>query len=663
MRTPDENTNQPSTSNLANDLDQALNNNRPQGGNVNNEQNNDAQPMLSRARHRRVSYDEGGDSFRAKLNAIQEHIKTQVGSDYEGFGESWDLVPILAAQNSLNFDGVAYAVIFDNNANGRTEQMAYFFTMMFEDAGATLQPRQERNRVTGEPMQIPVMPGSQYDAIYVKAVVNVLSRKLGIPAKNVRNAGGMVVPSYAQMTSMAIRELLLNADNAISARANIDSQYQLEDPIGMGDIGPKDQTFLRFDFNQSQVLQFDNVPNRTDVQVTLSKRSGSQGQTSRDEVMLKVNAMLLAQYNEPNKQPQYNQYNQPVMPSTQIYSPMLVITGSESGRALQHIESLEQRLLSIATAMYLNRNGNWINILTPKKGKEDLTDIGAFNIDFVRNMKGHPAFAQAEQAGQFVPEKVDTHSPSFGQNEVYQYISKMFFPNLTIAMDVLQGGEKSWIDNLILLAGMAPNATLDMNDSDNPVVRANRQIISSMNLITKGKFKELLETPNATSFKLGMPLVINDGILYPAGYYNAGDERRDIRDFGLLEILNIAGNEQYEWVERWKRAVSPNWGYDNNFRIVEMLTILNKFAPGFKHTGYYSRPIINPHLLSAFMAALSKAGLAPGLGNFTNTFNENSYGQSTAAQFSLGADIVYGQQQGAQQAGNDNQVNGWFFSN
>lgn len=659
MRTPEENTNQSSSNDLANQLDNALNNDRQQSTARPAGDESEARPSISRARHRRVSVDEGGDSFRSKLAAINEHIKADPAAD--GFGQSWDLVPILASQNSLNFDGAAYVVLFDNVSNGRTEQMAYFYTMMFEDAGALLQPRTERNQLTGETMQIPVMAGSQYDAIYIRAVIKTIARKFNLPEKNVRNAGGMAVPSFTQMTSLAIRDLLLNADNAVSARANIDSGYQMEDAIGMADIGPKDQTFLRFDFNQSQTLQFDNVPNRTDVQVTLSKRSGSQGQTSRDETMLKVNAMLIAQYNEPNKQPQYNEYNQPVMPSTQVYSPLLVITGSESGRALNHVESLEQRLLAIATAMYLNRNANWINILTPKKGKEDLTDIGAFNIDFVRNMKGHPAFAQAEQAGKFNPEKVDTHGPSFGQAEVFQYISKMFFPNLTIAMDVLQGGEKSWIDNLILLASMAPNATIDITDEDNPVARANRQIISSMNLTSKGKFKELLEE-GFGKFRLGQPLVINDGILYPAGYYNFADERRDIRDFSLLEILNVAGNEQYEWVERWKRATSPNWNYDNNFRIVEMLTILTKFAPGFKHTGYYSRPIINPNLLATYMAALARAGLAPGLGNFTSTFNENSYGQSTAAQFSLGADISYGQQQGSPAQGNQ-QTSNWFFSN
>lgn len=487
---------------------------------------------------------------------------------------------------------VCYKEIADNVTN------IAVYSLLVESSGADLQPNM--TTIDNRTIETIMTPGDVYlHKSYWEVVEKFVIDTYGVNA-NILDGGCIVIAREfeKEMDEQRFNAILHNATQAVFTVMD-NKLGGTDEPFTLAEVGDSDQLTARVEFNNVHDQNIIGMPVRSDIVLTLQAQTQTDPQfglqQSRSLTRVTGYVDLMYQPQPQQQQPQYSQWGQPQQPTvSQLYQPRLVLTSIDTET---DAVTMELQLLALATSMLLARSATWRGTFRSRmsigaggrKKDIDLKDVGA--IGYEVNLTGDP-HARAD--------KLDTKADAFGDQQFEQFMATLFSPQLVYSLDIEEAGELSWVHQTFIAAA----------NGDEPSRQA---ILQAANNLTLGHFQQCFEFTN--------PVCYDDQDRIHLGYYTDADGNlRDIRELDYLAILNLAGKDEPDLVQKWE-ATHRNLAIPLEVRLHDRKVIMDRLTSGTIHVKGFARRVSFDHnFFSALSTSIEKAGLIIRPGNLLEAY-------------------------------------------
>ena len=476
------------------------------------------------------------------------------------------------------------------------------YSLIIESSGSPLES--SNVNLNGLQVEVDVVPGDIYlHKSYWSVLEKFVIDSYGINAQ-VHDGGCVIVNAETEdFTEQRFNRLLHNATQAVYTIMD-NKLGSPEAPFTLGEVGASDQMVARVDFTRTHEENIVGLPVRGDIIVGMSAQTQTDAQfgLQQSRQLTRVTAYVDLMYQPvaagfQQAQQMGGMFQQQPM-ATQMYQPRLVMTTIDT---MTDAVTMELQLLALSTALGLNRNMHWSGTFRTHKGKGgdiDLKDLGALGYEI--NLTGDP---------QAKPDRLDTRSADFGDDQMRQLINMLIAPKLIYTLDIEEAGELSWIHQTFIAAA---------NGNDD----ARMAILQAANNLTMGHFQNL--------FNPASPVCYDDQDRIHLGYYyDREGNRRDLRELDYVAILNLAGKTNPKLVEAWEDT-HRNTNIALEIRLDQRKAILRQLISGdIVVKGFARRVSFDNTFLDALSEAIVKSGLnvrpAKGLDDNANLTQRGGY--------------------------------------
>lgn len=473
-------------------------------------------------------------------------------------------------------------VCYKEQHNGKNHIAVY--SMIIESSGQPLES--STINLGGTQVEVDVVPGDFYlHKSYWSVLEKVVIDDYGIDAE-VHDGGCVVVNAETEeFTEVRFNALLHNATQAVFTIMD-NKLGGTEQPFTLGEVGANDQVVARVEFSRNHEENLVGLPIRSDIITTMfaQTQTDSQFDLKQTRQLTRVVGYIDLMYQPAAagfaQAPQMQMggmFQQPPM-ATQMYQPRFVMTAVDTQT---DAVTMELQLLALSSALYLNRGMHWSGTFRGHKGKGndiDLKDLGALGYEV--NLSGD---VNAK------PDRLETRSAEFGDAEMRQLISMLIAPKLIYTLDIEEAGELSWINQTFIAAA---------NGNEN----ARTAILQAANNLTMGHFQTLFPIDGQVCYD-------DQDRIHLGYYYDREGNRRDLREFDYVAILNLAGKTNPKLVEAWE-ATHRNINVALEIRLDQRKAILRQLISGdIVIKGFARRVSFDNAFLDALSAAIVKSGL------------------------------------------------------
>lgn len=370
----------------------------------------------------------------------------------------------------------------------------------------------------GQQVEIPSTPSDCFNEPFEAKMLALV--QAAYPGAEVRSAAASVLHSDVKPDDeVRIQRAWSYAAEAVDSTLDVLTGGQLREVFNVGLFDRTDTVIARIESNST--VESAGIPVRSDLAVAVIGQSAATNDvfSRKEEPLTIMDAYIDLCYVEP-KEPEYNQ-----RPDTRHYHPVLNITkmSGELG-----CESLEFRLLALHSATILSTNMAWAMPFKPRIGRR----IGSIA---VRDLAGI-CYDLPELVGGEAGVKIDTTANEFDDDAFAKLLVENVKDELYFNMHIEECGEMSWLDTVFYAAA-----------SRNP--NAKQTIINACDRLTMGAFSRLWKPEWEIAYNLDQRI--------PLGYFtdSATGAKRDLREIGYLELLNILGATDVALVQDFDRVM------------------------------------------------------------------------------------------------------------
>lgn len=569
-----------------------------------------------------------GSEYYAKLKTALFEVYKQTDPSVE--------IQLLDLDNVNEPSLVFSALIVATRNKLRLETGVAFHVLLLEATGEKIPPYFEN--YNGSQVEVYRVPSDAFDKELIdRALVRV---QRAYPNARAFMVDGVVVPaSFNPDNKYAVHSLALNAGLATNTELVIRSK-DFQD-FNLARRQQDNNLNINIGFNRVQVENAVGEPMRSDVMIAFnSNRNNNQRNNQmvnsgdREVQISRISGFVdLLRVPPPNMQANSSMYGNYYTPQQQgpkqIFAPRLVITNLESTVSYTPASVV----LSLATALSLNDNFNWMQAFRPQptgRNEIDLTDIGALNID-ANTMNDPSGFGV----------RVDTKDNSFQLENLGQLISMMIQPGLIVSLDCPEFGPQSWYLSVFALAANGNTHAYDA-------------VYAAAEELTNGNFGK--------AFPKGQPMFVDAGNRIHLGTWtDRNGNKRDIRDIDHLAVCNLVGERDAPVIRDWS-----NTFLNLQQPLLQRLAIRKKLISGLTgdtatFTGFAQRITFTQGFLSALQRGIAACGTTV---NVTTPLNSSAFNdQRGVATFANSAMVMPGGQGFTQQAGFRNFNNPAFMGN
>lgn len=511
------------------------------------------------------------EAVQAFVKALQEEFKLSMSEEYQQ-NFNIDVLDNSTTNMPLSAILITYAVNHE-----RKDHLAVFALAV---EGSSLKLNDIQINYGGQQLSIDATAGDVFNAGLRDAIVKYCEGAYG-ENTIIHRAGEMVLPAE------------LKADDVDHIHRVFHAATTALDTVMSNEVTGTTAVFSAADLTghvitatvlqePSKVDTATGLPVRSDLAIVVrgQPQGGQNGMLGERIVNLtRVDGFVDLVWREPQQLQPYQQYGQMPQQSTQRYAPRYVITKADT--ELDAITP-EMALFSLSSAALMAQRMGWSAAFLQRfggyrlDGKEDLKDIGA--IGYEVNLSGDP---------NALPAKIDTKSSSFSRNDLFDLISRSILDQPMISMDIEETGELTWMHSLFIAAA---NGSAD----------AYKAIVTAADNLTNGVFGQMWQ---------GGPIAQDDNNRIHLGYYQDGDEVRDLREIDYLAVLNLFGGKDLDVVKDFA-ATSDNMSVPMEIRLEKKARILKNLLPGVKIKGYARRITFHAKFIITLQAAIHQAGLS-----------------------------------------------------
>jgi hypothetical protein len=451
-----------------------------------------------------------------------------------------------------------------------------FHTLLLEGSVDAPAPRFEQ--IAGQNIEI-VRTVSDYNTpALAKVVAEAVAREM--PGSKLWNADAEVVPRDFDVTDTeAVYALASNA--AFACATELETRRPDFTDMNLANASKDENLTVRPAFVPQQIHNAVGQPIRSDISIDLTVVNGNQQDRNaleRQSTVSRVNGFLDLVWapSQPAANPFAPFQAGPV--SFQRYVTRFVMTNM----MMQAASTLPMQLMALVTALSLRENNAWIQGFRPQPfsgGDVDLNDIGAIGIEV--NM-------DPTTQGQPFGKRIDTKSDSFTPANLAQLATAAIKPGLIFSLDVEECGPSSWY-NGVFAAAAAGNQ------------EANEAILNAANFLTNGQLGKYLAP--------GTQVCVDENNRIHNGYYvdNHG-VKRDLRDLGYLQVLNLVGEKDPSIVRDWSDTFLRT-EYSLEQRLAGRKRIIQGLFPSAVITGFSRRVTFDANFLDSLAKACADCGL------------------------------------------------------
>lgn len=549
------------------------------------------------ANHRRpVGRNMAGEDVSVIFQGLKDRIAKTMNEQQKA-----DFRLLVLDNNATPVTYSSILVCYKETVGGQAHIAVY--SLIIESSGGPLES--STLNLNGQQVEVDVVPGDIYlHKSYWSVLEKFVIDSYGVNAL-VHDGGCVIVNRETEeYTEQRFNRLLHNATQAVYTIMD-NKLGGTEQPFTLGEVGTNDQMIARVDFTRNHEENIVGLPVRGDIVVTMSAQTQTDAQfgLQQSRQLTRVTGYVDLMYQPAaagfaQNQMQMGGMFQQAPQATQMYQPRLVMTTIDT---MTDAVTMELQLLALSTAMGLNRNMHWSGTFRTHKGKGgdiDLKDLGALGYEI--NLTGDP---------QAKPDRLDTRSADFGDDQMRQLINMLIAPKLIYTLDIEEAGELSWIHQTFIAAA---NGNED----------ARLAILQAANNLTMGHFQTL--------FNANAPVCYDDQDRIHLGYYyDREGNRRDLRELDYVAILNLAGKTNPKLVEAWEDT-HRNTNIALEVRLDQRKAILRQLISGdIVIKGFARRVSFDNAFLEALSAAIVKSGLnvrpAKGLDDNANLIQRGGY--------------------------------------
>jgi len=508
------------------------------------------------------------------LNKISENL----GEIYKTASAEFQIDLIVldkANELSLAFSAIAVCTR-TNNVN-----VVGVHVLLVEGTGEALKSAYES--FNNQQVEITRVTSDAFDQV----LVNLVNERVGkaFPNTQILIVDGCVVPEEFQPDNkLHMRMLAQNA--AMAGGTEVDLRAPGFSDINISEDGRGTNLIVEIGFEHKQLDDAVGMPMRSDVMIQFRSHRPGQGanqsvnSNDRDMSISELSGFIDMLYAP--VQPQVNNPWAPQMPGvTQKFASRFVITNLAT--TIGYTPGMV--LLSLASALTLNNDGNWIQSFRPMGAAGgakniDIYDVGALNIE--GNLENSPTgFGQAP----------DTKSRDFSLEDLGTFVSSLVRPGIMISIDVPDCGPQTWYTSVFRDGSNGSQAAVD-------------RIYDAAMQLTNGNFSK--------HFAPGIPMFEDQFNRVHLGYWtDQHGARRDIRDIDYLAAANLMGRNSPEYLRDWSdtflRVQYPlPMRLAGRKKMIENLTNMTAVFKGFATRVTFSAPF-----LMALARACTEAGLMP----------------------------------------------------
>lgn len=537
-----------------------------------------------------ISYSQGSDNLLKLRDKMQDAFKDLNPSEIKA--------QVLVMDNQ-QISGIYYSsvILCMQMPNAKVNGVA-FYTMLL--ASTREAPASKTETILGNTIEIKIVPGEAFDAVYVNQVTKVVAD--AFPNRQLFNVGGTIVPAdFNAEDPNAIHRLVYNASSAVYAELRV-RQPDFKD-INLAAAKNDNNLQVNVVFGRETIENSASEPMRSDVDISFV--AAQQGNTP--DASLNNQARQASRFGkvvgfiDPVWAPVQVQQNywgnfNPQMNAmmTQKYAARFVITHMESTQ----VPTLAAYLLLLLTTMPLGMNDTWYHTFynasrfSDKKGGIDFTDIGALNIEANLPSAKHPN-GNANGIG----DRLDTRAKDFDQTAFGIYMKRLFRDGLVYSLDVPLCGPQTWYLEVF-------KAACDGNQD------AYAHIVSAADYLTNGAFSQSFGA-NGT----GRDIFAQRGDIIHLGYYEDSEGRkRDIRDIDHLAVVNAYGESDMNIVRTWSDSFLQ-LSRPVQMRLADRWKIISAIT---KNRAVLTGTAERVTFTDSFLQALSRAAQSAGLTVRTN---------------------------------------------
>jgi hypothetical protein len=511
------------------------------------------------------------------------------------------LTAIKADAQSLNLYLSSVVIVGRDRA---TPDTAYVYCLLLEREDTT-EPEVRNNN--GFKVVIPVVSGNAWDEQYQKTIARLVAQQTGLTEDGIRfippGVVGNNVPLHKENDTKAnsteMINMVYNAVFAINTRLKERtgiSNYALSRTSAneVMTVEPK--------FSRGLVKDLLGREKRSDITLTFSLKQQNQKSQSLNgaDMTSQMFGRMDGYIDFINVQSGNTQQNPWDNPNAVVNkkNPLFVITHMFTEQA----GTVHAQLTMLMAAATMANRDEWVNSLytrhqESKKSKEpiDIGEIGGLNIETNLPQYRSPD-AQGLNAA-FGP-IIDTRVEDFDRNKYIQLVQQLCRQDMYVALDAPSVGAESWYTDRF----RASAQNTDWGRS-----KAN-EIWQAAQDLTGDRFaKAFSNVSRSPSLWLAEPIVLHNG-----SYVNSQtNERRDIRDIDSLAIANVLGANDPTAPARWDATFEPGADVERALTIrKEMIELVCGGPQNVVYTGYTSRLILNPAVITALLQCATEIGFS-----------------------------------------------------
>jgi len=460
------------------------------------------------------------------------------------------------------------------------------YLLLLEATGNKIEPRQQN--INGQTVSVQYFPCDAVNRIMINEVLTQVRKESG--TQKVRYVDGLVVPRTFNVNDKAniLRVAAHAATAAYSELARLKPNTQ---PINLALMGREGAVAVNVAIQRNSLEDITGLPIRSDVVITTTNRLGATADQNREfnsgsseRRIVDLTGFMDVLW-APSQDAAPIQGFVPQHRSTDAlrrFMPRFVITDMNT-----HPQTPEAVVLGVATATSLMQYNTWVQafkVRNTSPNELDMTDIGALNIEGNLPM----ASSDVTSPNQF-GKPMDTKSANFGPQQFNMFLSALFHPYATIAIDVPEYGP-----SMTYLSFMS--AVASRNEE------AYNMFITACNNLTNGRFGELFAR-NSPIFTSMSETILN-------GYWEDDQgRRRDIREFDYTAVANIVGTKNptmiRDWTDTFLAVDRPQ-----EIRLATRMNMINVMSNNTAvFTGRSTRHMFHSALMNALVTSIRDAGL------------------------------------------------------
>ena len=524
-------------------------------------------------------------------------LSKMIGSDYH-------VLSVGRTETGLSIDAITLAHTIDKKA--------YVYTLIIGGSTGD-QPMTRTESVYGRTHGCALTPGELYDAEFYGGLVGVVVEH-SLPNHEILECGYAVIPASIRPEQKSVlRKMVGNATIAIE---NFISRGEEDGVITAGSLRALGGISARPRYTKDDLIGTNGLPNRSDVEITLSS-SGFRGNpyspqyfnrnTRAESGIVKLSAYMDLFRNDPYQRPVQPNYPDPYgyqyggMQQTQMlpYQPQLIVSAIEQARGTHGI-SLESVLLGLASLEMLYHNSSWMQCFKAPYTGNNLHDIGSLGLEY-----------NVAQVEDYKPHRINTASDQFTDRDLFDYMSSVCSREPVLSIDIEEGGTHRWV---MLPFVKSANSAFNQQEA----YEGDMEIIEAANNLTNGHFSEFW----GQGQMIAKPEVVR---VHTGTVQDSNGAIRDIREVDYLCVLDSsAEGGDLSTIEAWDGSYVD---HPRNPEIVRLETrekiIANTFQ-SYEITGMARRVSINQAFIRALSAALYKAGVPIMADANHNQFNQQN---------------------------------------